>query len=41
MLLREGKATILGEVDKPLMDRALDAMVSALRKTSGEASPSA
>lgn len=31
--LRESRARVLADVDKPLMDRALDAMVQALQKT--------
>ena len=36
MLLREGRATVLGKPEQPLMDRALNAMVDALKKTGGE-----
>jgi hypothetical protein len=42
-LFRTGRARLLDQVGMPLMDRALDAMLEALRKTGGEggADPSA
>ncbi|MCG8429253.1 MAG: DUF1631 domain-containing protein [Chromatiales bacterium] len=38
-LLREGKAIVIEQTGKPLMDRALDAMLDALHNTGDEASP--
>ena len=39
ILLRGGKAKLLDDIEKPLMDRALNAMLGALKATEGEPKP--